>query len=465
MSSADAKQRRRRAVRQLLDRIDYERGATIPDRSAGLKLDRMHQLLQRLGQPQRGLRAVHVAGTKGKGSTSAMLAAILNAAGHSVGLYTSPHLENLKQRFQINGRSCSDLELAELLETIWPHVEAMDEQCGGPAHGPTYFEITTAAAMLHFRRRQTDLAVLEVGLGGRLDSTNLCLPDLCLITNISFDHTRQLGAKLGHFAREKAGIIKPGVPVISGVRTTEPRNVIGEVAQEHGCRLRELGEHFRIEYLGGAANDGGEPLSRFRYFGGTAGSNQEPRDVSSRMLGRHQAENAALALAAVDELRNQGWSLPDDAVRAGLQSVRCPARIEVCGANPTVVLDAAHNVASVEALVETLDEHFVDPVRWLVFATTQDKDVAGMLDRLLPRFDHILLTRYLKSPRAVPTEQLQQIAQSMTNKPMLTFEDPRDAWKYARAEASPGDLICVTGSFFLAAELRGAIRRDNRARD
>ena len=459
MASDETAARRRQAVRKLLGRIDYERGSTLPDLSVGLKLDRMHQLLLRLGQPQRALRCVHVAGTKGKGSTSAMLASILKAADLRVGLYTSPHLENLEQRFQINGIPCTEADLTWLIESIWPHVEAMDDLAGGSASGPTYFEITTAAAMVYFREQQVDLAVLEVGLGGRLDSTNLCLPDLCVVTNISFDHTRQLGNALDQIAREKAGIIKPGIPVVSGVQAELPRGAIREIAEWRGCRLVERGEDFDIVRPGDQAeakhSTPGTPRANcFDFRSANNGSECVLPSLSTSLLGWHQANNAALAVAAALELRNQGWAISDEAIRTGLATTSCPARVEVCGRRPTVVLDAAHNVASIEALLATLKESFEPAKRWLLFATTHEKDVAGMLERLLPEFDEILLTRYVNSPRAVSETELVTIARGLSKKTPQAFSDPQQAWAAVQEQAAENDLICVTGSFFLAAELR-----------
>ncbi len=248
---------REAAIDWLMRRINYERTAFVPYCSRQLKLDRMRQLLTRLGQPDAGMKIVHVAGTKGKGSTSAMIAAMLTAAGYRTGVFSSPHLERIEERFAVDGVPCSADELVALVNRVIPIVRAMDEEAGEPASagdeatsdaGPTYFEITTAIALLHFVERHVDAAVLEVGLGGRLDSTNVCLPVVSVITSISFDHMRQLGNTLASIAREKAGIIKPGVPVVSGVIDPEPQAVIAQIAREHGCRLIQLGRDFDFQY-------------------------------------------------------------------------------------------------------------------------------------------------------------------------------------------------------------------------
>src|ERR1700754_3286386 len=221
------------ALDWLMARINYERTG-VPYQARQLKLDRMRQLLTRLGQPDAGMKIVHVAGTKGKGSTSAMIAAMLSAAGYRTGVFSSPHLEQIEERFAVDGQPCTSDELVALVNRMIPVVRAMDEEAaadGDSTAGPTYFEVTTAMALVHFVERQVDAAVLEVGLGGRLDSTNVCLPVVSVITSISFDHMRQLGNTLASIAREKAGIIKPGVPVICGVLNEEPQTVIAAAAR------------------------------------------------------------------------------------------------------------------------------------------------------------------------------------------------------------------------------------------
>jgi len=231
---------RQAAIDWLLSRINYERVAVIPYHERQLKLDRMRQLLTRLGQPDAALRIVHVAGTKGKGSTSAMIAGILTAAGYRTGVFSSPHLERIEQRFAVDGHPCSAEELVALVNRIRPVVKVMDDEAaaaGDPLGGLTFFDITTAMALVHFVECGVDAAVLEVGLGGRLDSTNVCPPVVSVVTSISFDHTKQLGDTLALIAREKAGIIKPGVPVVCGVEQPEAQQVIAKVAREHGCRL------------------------------------------------------------------------------------------------------------------------------------------------------------------------------------------------------------------------------------
>ncbi len=463
-----------------MDRINYERAQSMPCSEEAFKLDRMSELLDRLGNPQQGMPIIHIAGTKGKGSTSAMLAAMLSAAGFRTGLFTSPHLTHIEERITLDAKPCAALELTALLEQIRPVVETMDRAAAEKKpseYGPTYFEIITAAALLYFAQRRADMAVLEVGLGGRLDSTNVCTPVVSLITSISFDHTKQLGATLAAIATEKAGILKPGVPVISGVTNDEPREVIRTIAEQKGCRLIEQGIDFDFVYHPPLHLEQADAPARidFHHAGNDLELSKENppaihlQDLAIGLLGRHQAANAAMALATVEQLRHMGWKIPEAAIRRGLAEVKWPARVEVVARRPAVVLDAAHNAASIGALVETLTESFSAEKRWLVFATTQEKDLRGMLSQLLVFFDRIIFTRYQNNPRGVPPEQLQALAielqeggeargRAVATKVIAT---PAEAWNEVQRLANPADLICITGSFFIAAEMQELIKRRN----
>jgi dihydrofolate synthase/folylpolyglutamate synthase len=456
------------ALEFLTRRINYERTTTVPYQTSEFKLDRMRRLLSCLDDPHLAVKAVHIAGTKGKGSTAVMAASILQAAGYRTGLYTSPHLERIEERIVIDGQMCPPDVFLRLVERVQPAVEQLDREAEAQgASGPTFFEVTTAIAFLHFAEARVDAAVLEVGLGGRLDSTNVCRPEVCIITTISFDHTKQLGSTLAAIAGEKAGIIKPGVPVVSGVLDPEPRQVITARAEEIGAPIfeRSVAYDFAVPLTTHHA-----PLTEtFDYREPAASPTYELKGLRLNLLGRHQCANAAAAICAIKRLVERGWSIGDKHIRAGLAATHCPARVERVMASPAVILDVAHNVASIEAVIATLAERFTSGRRIAIFASSKDKDYRGMLRQVLEAFDTVILTQYVHNPRAQTTEELlaaalELRAASVTGngprRPVVhAAVRPTEAWRLARHVAQPNDLICITGSFFLAAEMRGIIPR------
>ncbi len=453
------------ALEFLYSRINYERLAHVPYDLDAFKLDRMRLLLARLGDPHLALKAAHIAGTKGKGSTAAMIATVLEVAGYKTALYTSPHLERLEERFAINGKCVSEAEFASLAAELMPVVERMDRegQEGGIAGGLTFFEITTALGFLHFARQKVDIAVLEVGLGGRLDSTNVCQPEVSVITSISYDHMKQLGNTLTEIAREKAGIIKPGVPVVSGVVTEEPRQVIVDIAQERNAPLIQRGRDFDYAIVGHTAKTS---IEQFDYWRLRESGSEKIDGMQISLLGSHQCANAAVAIASVQELVQRNWSISEDAIRRGLATARCRARVEILGRNPTVIMDVAHNTASIRALVDVLGQQFPNLKPTLIFASSRDKDVVGMLRVLLPACETLILTRYVTNPRAMETAELDSLAQEVASQ-LPTFAVPRIlvaptpaiAWENACRLQSR--LICITGSFFLAADMAEVLRQAN----
>ena len=310
--------------------IDYERRVPQPD---DLKLEQMRALLRLVGDPHRRLRIIHVAGSKGKGSTSAMLAHVLRTAGYRTGLFTSPHLVSVEERIQIDGEPIPSAELAALLIEIR---EALT-----PEVNPTFFEVCTAAGLLHFVRRRVELAVLEVGLGGRFDSTNVVSPILSVITSISYDHTKVLGDTLAQIAFEKAGIIKPGKPVVSGVLAAEAVPVISRIAAERRSPLLQLGRDFEFSYQSGTLNGISSRVN-------VRTNRRVWAEMELGLLGPHQAANAATVVTCVEELKCAGLHIRESDVREGLKSVCWPARVEVLSQHPKVILDCAHNGASIQ---------------------------------------------------------------------------------------------------------------------
>ena len=422
-------------------RINYEvRSARTED----LKLERMRALLHLLGDPHDRLRIVHITGTKGKGSTAAMLASILRAAGYRVGLFTSPHLYHVEERVQVDGEPITQRELAARIAEIAPAVRTLEE-AGSRWPAPTFFEIGTALGFLHFCYRRVDIAIVEVGLGGRFDSTNVCRPLVSVITSIGLDHTAQLGDTLEAIAFQKAGIIKRGVPVVSGVIEPGPRDRIRCVAAELGVTLHECDREFGWNYR----QDASGPLVQ------VATPRADYGWMHLGLLGAHQAHNAALAVATVEFLRDAGFTISQPALTTGLARLNWPARIEVLSREPVVILDTAHNVPSALALVETLRESFPSVQRKaVVFAVSSDKHYAEILQILAGYFDHFHLTKYGNNPRCVAPEKLAEVLTSVMPMASLTIHsNSGDAWQAALAAARSSDLVCATGSVFLAGEL------------
>jgi len=454
---------------ELYGRINYERQIKVSEYK--FRLNNMRELLKRLGNPQSDYPAIHVAGTKGKGSVATMTGSILTASGFRVGVYTSPHLEKINQRMAINGQVISDAQLLELLTQMRPTIEEMDREAAQSTADHTgeqksdqltFFEITTAAAMLFFAQQSVDYAVMEVGLGGRLDSTNVCEPAVCVITNISLDHTRQLGNTIDKIAREKAGIIKPNVPVVSGAIDPEAAAAIAEVAANQSAALVQLEQDFHVEYPDEKANE--TPAA----FDVTGVLDQHPLNVSGIELslpGPHQRTNAALAVAAVNLLDDPQNRITPDSIRSGLAKATLPGRTEIVSTEPMVILDIAHNPASAAALANTLQTEIPawqsTSRRTVIFATSQDKDAATMLSALAGCCDRIMLTQYQSNPRGLKLDQLTELAKtspeltdSLSNVTVDSSPNPQSAFKAIYAESGPDDAICITGSAFLVAELR-----------
>jgi dihydrofolate synthase / folylpolyglutamate synthase len=397
-------------------------------------LERMHVALEALGHPEHRFRSLHVAGTNGKGSTCAFASAALLAAGHRVGLYTSPHLERVTERFQINGAEISRELLGRRILQI---LERYPEAAATPAP-LTYFEFGTVVAFWHFAQEAVDIAVLETGLGGRLDATNTVSPLVTAITPISFDHMEYLGHTLGAIAGEKAGILKPGVPVVVSRQEPEALDAITRIAGEVGAPMLLEGLDFAAESLPKGLSYRGP---RWSLDG-----------LSLSLRGPHQRQNAAVALAALEQLDTWGVSVSPDAARMGLSSARWPGRLEEVSRQPTVVLDGAHNPGGVDVLLASLDSLYPGRRIHAVFGVVSDKDRAPMMRGLFPRCASVHLTP-LDTPRSLAPEYYLAEARALCAE-VRAYAGLDEALAGAKALAMEGDVILCAGSLFLVGAAR-----------
>lgn len=402
-----------------------------------LGLEPMQALLEAIGHPERRLRVLHVGGTNGKGSTVAMAAAMLRASGLRVGLYTSPHLVEFRERIRINGDMIPEARLADLVGRLRAAVQ--------PELSLTFFEMTTALAMLYFADSHVDLAVLEVGMGGRFDATNVVAPIACAITTIALDHQEYLGTTEEAIAFEKAGIIKPGVPVVIGRMGPEAGTVMRRVAAERAAPVWQLGSEFVVD----GSSD------RFTY----RGQGRVVEGLRCGLVGRHQLDNAACAIALLEAAVHGGVSVDEAAVREGLRSVVWEGRLEVLEDAPRVLLDGAHNPAASVALSRYLEDFLAGHPHArviLVWGMMRDKDHRAFIAPLLPLVSEIVLTQAGLARSATVGE----LRQSLTEwpKPVSEVPLPAEALQSAKERASSGDLICVAGSLMLLGDIKAAVR-------
>ncbi len=423
------------AVAYILSYADYER---VPRSAVVFDLKRIQLLLARLDNPQDVPKTVHVAGTKGKGSTAAMIAAILTRAGYRTGLYTSPHLRTIRERVSIDGEPVTEEAFARLVDRLEPEAAAVNGS--GVSGELTTFELLTALAFLHFRENAVDYQVLETGLGGRLDATNVTRPAVCVITAISYDHTDVLGNTLARIAAEKAGIIKPGCTVVTAPQAPEAMKVIRKVCAERSARLLALGRDVNWQALT-AAPDG----QTFR-LSGLSGQ----YELSLPLAGEHQMENAAAAVTAIEVLKEDGADVSRESIARGLGRVRWPGRLQVLRQKPWLVADGAHNADSARRLVKALRQHFDFKRLTLIFGASADKNVADMAAELAPFPDTVIVTSS-RHPRAIAAGKLAEEF-SRRGVTAVVAENVTRAIDAALAGASEGDLVCVTGSLFIVAE-------------
>ena len=448
-----------KAIAYLERRINYENFRSLPYLELLGRLGRLRELLVKLGSPEKRFLTVHVAGTKGKGSTCTMLKSILRQTGYRVGLFSSPHLYSPLERIAIDGVSCDAEEFGDLMLSLRDRIGKWEKNWSF-----TYFELTTLFAFEYFARKKVDVAILEVGLGGRLDATNVCLPTVTILTNISFDHVEQLGPTLEAIAGEKAGIIKSGIPVVAGLESEAAQRVIQREAEAVGAPCFFLGEHFSF------VPEGSKMKFRFVPRAVPETPFREIGSLTLKLPGEHQRANATLAIAAAQLLRDR-LKISVPAIRSGLAKAFLPIRVErfrPSTSSPTLVIDGAHNQASVGALVRTLK--YLRPFRRksLVFGTSLDKDIEGMFAELLPFFDRIILTQHSSNPRRFPPQNMLTTLCSLANaqpvSEIAVEENSFRAFVTCWNSAKRNDLVCVCGSMYLAGELRQFFIESNAVR-
>jgi dihydrofolate synthase/folylpolyglutamate synthase len=416
----------REAIAYLYSLTDYEKVRVERYTPETHNLSRVERLLAAMGNPHTRFPAVHIAGTKGKGSAAAMCEACLRAAGYRTGFYTSPHLHTFRERIQVAGGKIARGEVVALVEEARPLIERIPDV--------TYFEAITAMGFLHFARSGVDMAVVEVGLGGRLDATNVLTPEVSVITSLSLEHMYLLGDTLAEIAYEKAGIIKPGIPAVSAPQRAEAIKVLEAVSLD--------GQLFTARRIAG-------------------GRSELDGEYWIPLLGRHQLENATSGIAALDILRQQGFRVPVESVRGGLRTVRWPGRLEILSREPLVIGDGAHNPYSAEVLRQALEEWFPGQ-RWvLIFGASADKDVAGMLRILLPISDYVIVTRS-DHPRAAAPVELADVVASVGGGAEVSV-NVRKSIRRGLAMMDPGGGLLATGSLHLVADVREEWARYNDA--
>jgi len=431
------------AIKYLYARTDYEKQEHVRYNVATFNLNRMKKLLSLLGNPHKKISLVHIAGTKGKGSTATMLAKMLEANGYKVGLYTSPHVVHLHERITVNSEMISDSEMLGLLNRIYAPVEKVAE-----TDPPTFFEIMTALAFMHFADVEADIAVIETGLGGRLDSTNVIKPEVVGITSLSIDHQRQLGNTISSIAREKAGIFKPGVPIITVQQQPEAMRVLKSQAAAVKAPLSVTGKDIDFSYRFETSREHGPHM---RICLTTSTSKFEHLRVP--LQGRHQAINCGLALAMLDKLKASGYEIDNGKAIKGLYSVSLKGRMEMICDDPRIIIDGAHNAASIEALIYAIGQNIPYDSMVVIFGCNSDKDIRGMLHQLQYGADKVIFTRS-NSVKAMPPQDLADMYTEICGKMCQTAENLEEALRLARSAIGKEDLICITGSFYLIGQAK-----------
>lgn len=432
----------RSALRFLTTATDYERLGRVRYNQTTFNLARMNRLLGAVGNPHRQLSTVHIAGTKGKGSTAAMLSSMLQGCGLNVGVYSSPHVLDIRERITINDTWISEQEFVKLTNKLLPaHTNAKGTK-------PTFFELMTAMAFLHFSARKVDIAVIEAGLGGRLDATNVIKPEACAITSISFDHVDQLGGTLESIAQEKAGILKARVPAVSAPQPPGVMKALKKIASNVGTTLKFAGEEIEFSYRFESSRMVGPhtrvsvstPTSRFEH-------------LHVPLLGEHQAVNCGLALALLDTLKNRGFAIDEQKAIEGLAKVSLPGRMEIIQQQPKILVDGAHNAASIGALMRTIGQNIPYDSMIVIFGCQQGKDLENMIRLVQLGADKIIFTKSC-SPYATDPKELAACYVEQSGNMAQTADNLEQALQIAQSAVTTDDLICITGSFYLVGEAK-----------
>jgi dihydrofolate synthase/folylpolyglutamate synthase len=418
--------------------VDFEVIPGISFASSDYDLQHVEGLLHRMGDPHLAARTVHIAGTKGKGSTAAMIAQVLTVSGYRTGLYTSPHLHSIRERLKVDGDPISQLDFASLVAEARPHLESVNRS---PVYRqPTFFEVLTALAFAYFKRKRVDFQVLETGLGGRLDATNVSSPEVCVITPISLDHTEVLGNSLAKIAYEKAGIIKPRSVVVVSPQPEEVDSLVRDVCCEKGAKLVRVADQLKWHRV----------ACDFHYQSFVVEGKTGSRCFTIPLLGDYQIDNAATAVVALEALASSGFEVSDADIAEGLAKTDWPGRFQVVRRQPTVLVDGAHNVASAIKLVENIKGYFHYNELFLIVGISCDKDVSGVVKALACLSGKVVVTRSSHPRSASPMLLASEFAKCRVAADIA--ENVPQALSQTLSLANDDDLICVAGSLFVVAE-------------
>ena len=399
-----------------------------------LGLDRIRHICKKLGNPQNDYKIIHIGGTNGKGSVCRFLESVLVCSGYKIGTYTSPHLQRFSERFVVNKKEISESVIITLVEKIKPLVEEMI----GEENVPTFFEIITAMAFQYFKDKNVDYAIIEVGLGGQYDATNIVNPIVTIVTNVSYEHQNILGDKIEDISFEKAGIIKNGIPVITAA-TDKALDVIKKVALENNSSMIVIDNNSWKKISGGV------DWQEFLVNGSIKDYN-----VKTLMIGKHQGENAALTIAAIETLQLNGIYITEESIVEGFKKTKNPGRMEIVCFEPLILLDGAHNVSGMISLKSTLEKNFVYEKLILIFGVLKDKNIQAILDIILPIIDTIVTTKP-QSNRAINPSIIKEMIEK---KEVIVKDSIPDAIEFAQKIAKKNDLICITGSLYTVGEAR-----------